>query len=94
MSGWIRWFKDGRRWRREVFCPRCGRIMTAECGNKRYACGNKSCAVIEVRFKRDGAAEVLVDSVKSGKTRGGSLGVCLSPSDNKEKRRVGRCDAV
>jgi len=23
----------------------CGRIMTAECGNKRYACGNKSCAL-------------------------------------------------
>jgi ribosomal protein S27AE len=89
VSGWTRWFKDGRRWRREVSCPRCGRIMTAECGNKRYACGNKSCAVIEVRFKRDGAAEVLVDSVKSGKTRGGRPPRGLSLSIRQQGEEAG-----
>jgi hypothetical protein len=63
--------------------------MTAEYGNTRYVCENRKCAVIEVRFKRDGAAEVLVDSVKSGKTRGGRPPRGLSLSIRQQGEEAG-----
>ncbi|MBS7634515.1 hypothetical protein KEJ34_03325 [Candidatus Bathyarchaeota archaeon] len=64
---WIRLVKEGRRWRREVFCPQCGRRMDL-LKEARYTCENPKCAVIEVRFRRDGAVEILLDSTKRRKT--------------------------